>query len=58
MPEEVYERIKQRNRVEEESIDLDYIQRLHELHENWLIHSDRVSVPLLILDASVNACQI
>lgn len=59
MPEKVYVRIKQRGRGEEESIDMDYIQRLHELHENWLVvKSDHVSVPVLILDASLNAEQV
>lgn len=58
MPENVYERIKQRNRGEEQSIDMNYIQRLHELHENWLVRGENISVPVLILDASVNANQV
>jgi len=37
-PEVLHERIKQRCRREETAIPLEYLQRLHELHEDWLIH--------------------
>lgn len=37
-PEVVYERMKKRARSEEACVPLTYLQQLHELHENWLIH--------------------
>lgn len=37
-PEIVYERMKKRGRSEESLVPLEYLQQLHELHENWLIH--------------------
>lgn len=37
-PEIVYERMKKRARSEESCVPLKYLQELHELHENWLIH--------------------
>ncbi|ESO82884.1 hypothetical protein LOTGIDRAFT_109002, partial [Lottia gigantea] len=37
-PETVYERIKERCRSEESSIPLEYLQMLHNLHEEWLIN--------------------
>ncbi|EDV25930.1 uncharacterized protein TRIADDRAFT_23783, partial [Trichoplax adhaerens] len=37
-PEICYERIKRRQRVEENRITLDYIRCLHQRHEDWLIH--------------------
>ena len=37
-PEVVYERMKVRGRSEEDSVSLDYLKQLHDLHEDWLIH--------------------
>lgn len=54
-PEEVFERIKQRKRQEEYNINLKYLERLHELHEDWLVHNEHnSSIPILILDANLN----
>lgn len=51
-PETCLERIKCRNRPEEQSITIDYLRQLHELHENWLIaNTDKVSTPVLTVDA-------
>jgi len=36
-PEEVYDHLKLRARVEEKTVGLDYLIKLHELHENWLV---------------------
>lgn len=38
-PELAYDRIKKRQRLEEETIPFQYINRLHELHETWLYSS-------------------
>lgn len=37
-PQRVYERIKKRARSEEQCVPLSYIEELHKLHEDWLIH--------------------
>jgi len=40
-PEVAHERIRQRARSEESCVPLKYLQELHELHEDWLIHHRR-----------------
>ena len=42
-PEVVYERIKNRNRSEENTIPLQYLKELHKLHEEWLVHQTKVT---------------
>ena len=39
-PEVAMSRVKSRSRQEEEAIPLDYYQRMHQLHEDWLIHKN------------------
>ncbi|CAF0761264.1 unnamed protein product [Adineta steineri] len=52
-PETCLERIKTRNRPEEQSITLDYLNQLHERHEEWLSPQIRtVKTPVLIIDAN------
>ncbi|KAJ9601596.1 hypothetical protein L9F63_000250, partial [Diploptera punctata] len=53
-PEVVYERVKSRSRKEENSVSLDYLKQLHELHEVWLHKNDTFSstTPIIILDAN------
>ena len=41
-PEVVFERIKNRNRSEENTIPLQYLKELHDLHEEWLVHQTKV----------------
>ncbi|CAF1373708.1 unnamed protein product [Rotaria magnacalcarata] len=51
-PETCLERIKSRNRPEEQSITLDYLQQLHERHEEWLSSELRtLATPVLVVDA-------
>lgn len=58
-PEQVFERIKERGRDEEKNINFGYIYRLHELHEDWLVHNKyNTSVPVLILDATLSKNEI
>ncbi|XP_055849482.1 deoxynucleoside kinase isoform X2 [Episyrphus balteatus] len=54
-PEIVYERMKKRARSEESCVPLKYLQELHELHENWLIH-ERVGpkIPVLVLNGDLD----
>ncbi len=57
-PTTCYERLKKRNRVEESGVSLDYLQSLHQRHEDWLIHkkpsisiaSVIQNVPILVLN--------
>ena len=35
-PEKCLERIHKRGRREEQSIDLDYLKSIHDVHEDWL----------------------
>jgi len=51
-PETCLERIKSRNRPEEQSITLDYLKQLHECHEEWLLSRTRTLItPVFIIDA-------
>ena len=47
-PEVSYDRIKQRSRTGESDIPLEYLQQLHELHDQWLTTTD---IPVLTIDA-------
>lgn len=42
-----FERLKKRNRSEENLVEIDYLKNLQEKHDNWLLNSD---VPILLLD--------
>ncbi|XP_015037412.1 deoxynucleoside kinase [Drosophila pseudoobscura] len=53
-PEVAHERIRQRARSEESCVPLKYLQELHELHEDWLIHNRRnQACKVLVLDADL-----
>ena len=45
----MHTRIKKRNRIEEQSMSIAYLQTLHDLHEEWLINKQ--FPPLMIIDA-------
>lgn len=47
-PEVAFERIKKRARSEEELMDYDYITKLHQKHDDWLLDNDEENV--LIID--------
>ncbi|XP_058468047.1 deoxynucleoside kinase isoform X1 [Malaya genurostris] len=54
-PEIVFERMKKRARCEESCVPLKYLQELHDLHENWLIHGTFPrAAPVLVLDADLD----
>nr|XP_018915400.1 PREDICTED: deoxynucleoside kinase-like [Bemisia tabaci] len=56
-PEVVYERMKARARQEEHTVSLEYLQKLHVLHENWLIHKTIPGAalpPIVVVDANQN----
>lgn len=55
-PEVCYERLKKRNRHEEETVSREYLQSLHDKHESWLVTKENIAdalakVPVLVLDA-------
>ena len=50
-PEKCLERIKKRNRPEEKDITLEYLTRIHDLHEEWLIREEKpVPARVIIFD--------
>ncbi|CAH1954897.1 unnamed protein product [Acanthoscelides obtectus] len=55
-PEVAYERILKRNRSEERTVPYDYIQALHEIHENWLYNKTlhTCPAPVIVLDADLD----
>ena len=40
------ERINKRNRIEEKSITIDYLEKLNEYHDNWLLNSEENTIIL------------
>ncbi|XP_055301148.1 deoxynucleoside kinase-like [Sitodiplosis mosellana] len=58
-PEVVYERMKARGRSEEDSVSLDYLKQLHDLHEDWLMHGRKHRpAPVLVLNADLDMDKI
>ncbi len=56
-PEICHARLQRRARHEEESVSLEYLHQLHELHENWLVHDRheqsmpyKEKVPVVMID--------
>ncbi|XP_071869012.1 deoxynucleoside kinase [Bombus fervidus] len=51
-PDIVYERMKRRARKEENCVSLEYLQQVHNIHDEWLCHQTlfNVSAPVLIID--------
>lgn len=45
-PDVAYQRIQERGRKEESALTLDYLTKLHQLHEDWLIHNEVFTSPL------------
>ena len=51
-PEICLNRIKERNRIEETSIDLQYLIELNKLHENWLNEQNERLNNVIVIDAN------
>lgn len=52
-PETCYKRIKQRNRIGEEHITLEYLQKLDLYHQNWINQERAKGIQVLEIDSSV-----
>ena len=60
-PEVAYQRLKARARAEEKIVALEYLQELHQLHENWLNSNDastRGEAQVLVIDADKDMHQV
>ncbi|XP_017883093.1 deoxynucleoside kinase isoform X2 [Ceratina calcarata] len=55
-PEVVYQRMKERARMEENSVSLEYLKQLHSIHDDWLYHKTLFTVPapVMVLDGNKN----
>ncbi|XP_023727836.1 thymidine kinase 2, mitochondrial isoform X2 [Cryptotermes secundus] len=53
-PEVVFERMKVRARKEETHVSLQYLTKLHELHEDWLFNRTKFSCPAPVITLDAN----
>jgi deoxyadenosine/deoxycytidine kinase len=56
-PEVCYQRLTRRARSEEATVPLEYLQQLHQKHEDWLVYKKELDgkisdIPVLILDCN------
>eukprot|EP00095_Tigriopus_kingsejongensis_P007097 maker-scaffold130_size324016-snap-gene-1.11 protein:Tk07097 transcript:maker-scaffold130_size324016-snap-gene-1.11-mRNA-1 annotation:"deoxynucleoside kinase" len=50
-PKVAFERIKKRSRSEEKVIPMEYLEKLHDLHEDWVSNKAALPAELLVIDA-------
>ncbi|XP_015584810.1 deoxynucleoside kinase isoform X2 [Cephus cinctus] len=48
-PEVVYKRMRERAREEECSVSLEYLQQVHQIHDDWLYHRTLFSLPAPVI---------
>jgi deoxyadenosine/deoxycytidine kinase len=58
-PDICHERLNHRARAEESGVSREYLQRIHERHEDWLIHAsgvgdDIADIPVLVLPCNAD----
>ena len=56
-PEVAFDRMNKRQSVESDLIPLDYLQALHERHENWLMDPD-IGIPVHVIDANKSKASV
>lgn len=51
-PEVVYQRMQARGRKEEDSVSLEYLRQIHEIHDDWLYRKTLFTLPapVMIID--------
>lgn len=58
-PDILMDRIKRRNRFEEQNMDLKYLEIIHQLHDDWLLHELKPSpAPIFIIDGNQSPNEI
>jgi deoxyadenosine/deoxycytidine kinase len=57
-PETCYERIHKRQRQSENLIDMEYLENLHQKHEDWLMNKEKNKVPTLVIDGNKDISEI
>ncbi|XP_071146246.1 thymidine kinase 2, mitochondrial-like [Mytilus edulis] len=53
-PHTCQERIRKRNRHEEKDVPIEYLQSLHDLHEDWLMHQKQFELPAPVIVIEAN----
>lgn len=55
-PEIVYQRMRERARKEEDCVSLEYLQQLHEIHDEWLLERKLfpLPAPVIVLNGDKN----
>ena len=56
-PNVAFERLKKRNRSEESGVPLDYLKKLHEWHDQWLLKEKDIPVCVLNVDRDLRTIQ-
>jgi deoxyadenosine/deoxycytidine kinase len=57
-PEICVQRIIKRNRTGEDAINLEYINKVHQQHESWLVSRDAELLNVCIVDGNGEGCDI
>lgn len=53
-PEIVYQRMRQRARKEEDCVSLEYLQQVHDIHDEWLYDQTLFTVPAPVITLDAN----
>ena len=52
-PKSCYDRMKKRNRTEEDNVTLEYLKKIHDYHEELLIHNQQLlPCPVIVMNAN------
>lgn len=53
-PDVVYKRMLKRNREEEKSVSIEYLEQIHQMHEDWLYHKKIFNCPAPVITLNAN----